>query len=299
MPADHPDRALLKWIKQTKSGPSDRSVVDQGVYTHNRPMRMAYCTKRGKDSQLQPILGSSPLVEAHLVNFMPSDVFSPPAVLPLMDLSKLPAFGSSLTNLREGQGSGIGQHVESTRGEDMASEEAPTPRWQPRQLAHLRRLLLDSSTIRSALKVDQLEFGKEETSADGRFYTFNIKRHSDQSYATCPYAGYMHSSNCMCLRYSHSHKEVTVHCYDEDCSFRASGKQRLRWSVILPEDNVRAMAAAFSGPPESGFGSASLHTCEDLVSYGPEDDYCEDKLRPFPDDRLLAIIANMGLGENM
>ena len=209
---------------------------------------MAYCTRRGKDSQLQPILGSSPLVEAHLVNTMPSDVFSPPAVLPLMDLSKLPAFGSSLKNLREGQGSGIGQQVGSTRGEDMASEEAPMPRWQPRQLAHLRRLLLESSTFRSALKVDQLEFGKEETSADGRFHTFNIKRHSDQSYATCPYAGHMHSSNCMCLRYSHSHKEVTVHCYDEDCSFRASGKQRLRWSVILPEDNVRAMAAAFSAP---------------------------------------------------
>ena len=290
---------LLTWKKKTKSGDVDRSSVDPSIYTNGRLMRMAYCTKRGEGSILKPILGSSRSVEAHLVQVLPPEVFSPPAVLPHMDLSKLPDPKVSMEEARSGKGAGIGRKVQSVRAEDLDSEEAPTPRWQPHQMSFLRHHLLESPMILSALKTDHLEFGTEVISPDGRFYSFNIKRHSDQSYVTCPYAGRIHDSNSMCLRYSHHHREVTVHCYDDDCSVKKTGKPLLRWKVTLPDDIVRAVAAAYSGPPGSGFGSASLHTCEDLISYSPEEDYCEDKMQPYPDARLLAIIANMGLGENI
>ena len=41
---------------------------------------------------------------------------------------------------------------------------------------------------------------------------------------------------------------------------------------------------------------ATLHSCEALVQYRPEDEYCEDKMRPYPLDRLLAVRAGMGTG---
>ena len=74
---------------------------------------------------------------------------------------------------------------------------------------------------------------------------------------------------------------------------------------LLPEDSksaakaVRARLSSCIGLASHGASpgiNATLHSCKALVEYRPEDEYCEDKMRPYPLDRLLAVRAGMGTG---
>jgi hypothetical protein len=63
------------------------------------------------------------------------------------------------------------------------------------------------------------------------------------------------------------------------------------------------LSAGVGGSSDQGGGgniNATLHSCKALVQYCPEDEYCEDKMQPYPWpyplDRLLAVRAGMGTG---
>jgi hypothetical protein len=60
--------------------------------------------------------------------------------------------------------------------------------------------------------------------------------------------------------------------------------------TLPPADDAAAILAS------RGDVTASLHACEHLVEYAEGDYYCEDKMRPYPNDRLVAVRAGMGTG---
>ena len=287
---DDTDRALTVWKKETKGIFQLKSVFDIGVYTPYRAMRMAYCVKRGKDNPLRPVLDSSDDTNAHLVNVVPPEEFTPPHLVPPLNLSRLPVSADRVDGANEKKGSCLGFVVTGSSGGVADGMPMPTPRWQPGQLVQLRADVLGSAALLRLLKVDGLVIRSENISPDGGSISFYVKnmRSTGEVYPTCPYSKCVHQSNNMALVYNHKFRSVTVQCFDADCATKPRARIYIM-PVVFPEDTATALAAVVGGP--------SLHTCEDLVHYAPVDKYNEDRMRPYPDHPLLVVMGNMGIGE--
>lgn len=289
LPTDHTERVLLTY--RTAKGQL-RTVVDVTIYSMNRPMRMAFSCKRNKPHPLLPVLGSSDNIAAHLVNLVPPEHFVPPQHMPPLDLDAVrSAVGAAEAALKKSDAPCVGLATEGDADDPPEALEA-TPLWQPAQISTLRRDLLANADIARRLGVEHLVLGDEKTSADGSAHFFYVKRTNGDTYATCPYAGHAHSSNNLSLVYNHDRRRLFVHCFKAECSFRNSGKRRVSWPVAFASDMLEAAAAAEGG----GDFAATLHACEHLVQFREGDNYCEERMRPYPDDRLVAVRAGMGTG---
>jgi hypothetical protein len=112
------------------------------------------------------------------------------------------------------------------------------------------------------------------------------------SRTVCPYAGHAHSSNNMSLVYNHERHRVSVHCLKAECALKACGVPRVSWPIAFAEEDAEAMVAG------SGYAHTTLHACQHMVVHKPGDEYCEDKMQPFPPtDRFVAVRVGMGVGE--
>ena len=173
---DHADRRLLTWEKKGKP----LSAFDQEIYTKNRKMRMAFCCKLDLANPMLPVLGSSTDVAAHMVNVAPPEVFTPPLMLPPLDISLLPEDSKSAAKAVRARLSsciGLAGHGASPGNDAVDPDESlrATPCWQPGQLAKLRADLQANPGILQRLGLQRLVFGKEKTSDNGRAHFFYIK----------------------------------------------------------------------------------------------------------------------------
>ena len=295
MPPANPIRPLLVYRK-----PDGRlmTVFDQTVYSMNQAMRMPFCCKLGENNPLLPILGSSSDIAAHLVNVVPPDLFSPPEMLPPVDLDKLlQALKPQVIKLRVG-GSIETRHAldGGTDDGDLTPIHTPTPLWQPGQMESLRKDLIGHTALKATIRVKELIFKDGgAVGQDGSYFYFYIKRMPGQDYATCPYAQRIHAENDMSIIYNHTLHRVSIHCYHAECSLKACGVPRECWRVTLPEEVLAATAADFG---EGDNPDCTLHACASRVTYiNDEDKYCDaNGMRPYPNDRLLAVVAGMGTG---
>ena len=295
--ADHADRPLLTY---TTAKGHLRSVVDVTIYSMNRPMRMAFCCKRNKPHPMLPILGSSTDVAAHLVNHVSADVFVPPQLLPPLDLGRLPDVKGMAVAARARGPSAASRGFRDAAVDDVGEGELggnplePTARWQPERLNKVRAMLLADEDVCKDLRLQRLVFddGQEKTlDGGGSTRSFYVKRVNGETYAYCPYAGRVHRSNNVTLVYEHDCSRVYVRCFRCSPSRVADGKPLKVLSIKFPDDAADAMLAGASS------GSATLHMCEDLVEYRDGDTYCQRGMKPYPDDPVVVIRANMGIGE--
>lgn len=291
LPAEHPERALLTYKSRSLVDKDKlRSIVDVSIYTMNRPMRMAFSCKRNKFCPLLPVLGSSSDIAAHLVTIVPPELFVPPQRLPPLDLKAIGALAvaSVAKSHAAARANGTsGGAIIKTDGNARAPAEQPqgTPHWQPSEISWWRDFLLTDVGVASKLGTDRIEFYSEKTSADGNVHYFNLKPKS----CACPYRGGMHKNNNMSLIYVHAQRHVLIHCHDADC-------REEPYQTIKPNASPFDVAAAIIDVGDATSSSATLHACEHLVEYREGDRYCEERMRPYPNDRLVAVRAGMGTG---
>ena len=279
LPDDDLDRSVLVW---THKG-SFKSVFDPSIYSDFRSMRMAFCNKLSKatSTKLQPVLGSSDDISAHLVNVWP-DVYARPEVLPALDVSRLPE--ELLDHPRPRRRATGGEMQTSPVQEELASP----PLWQPGQMQEVREFLIQNDKIKKLLCVETLEFGQEKPQVDGSGCIFPIPHSCN---VTCPYAERQHESNNLYFQYSHVDRRAVLRCHNDHCKQGHKPGGHDWFPIKLSVDESMRLALINS--------QSTMHSCRSLIDFGEEDIYNEREMRPYPaESKIVAVLAGMGTGAN-
>ncbi len=267
---------LLVWVH---ANGSQRSVVDISIYNDRRKIRLLYNSKLkgGVVAPMTPVGGSSPDIIAHMVT---PDLasFTPPAMVPPLHLDHLTPHTPphpSRPNRRPAA-------VVTAMGHEVADSDAPrrhpTGVWQPAQLAALKDAIIECTPV--AELIGAVRLGNVRIDDDGEGCTIPIIHGP-----CCPFAKRVHKGNNMFFRYKHRTRHLRLHCHNAEC--KAAGAS-FGFRIGFPVEPAVTAAEAVAPP--------SLHTCEHRIEWA--EDYSEPKMRDYPlDASILAVVANMGIGE--
>jgi hypothetical protein len=261
----------------------DKTLIDHGVYTNFRCLRILYSSKFKTNSICsQPFLNSSKDINDHLVL---CSMYQNERCLPTQ------CFTFTAESVQDHIGISL-DHSKRNNLSHLPFATAPVlsdPEYVPTRPSHFPTAELDhiSRLITSHPGIPNI-FNQTVELASPIALDTNIWRYTitNSSKCICPYAKRCHHSNHMQFDYFAVKGFVRVSCFNEDCK----AKMKKNWIHFpISTDSLGFLTFAQRNSHHS------LHCADSIIDW--DEEYDSETMMPYPLKPLVCIKAGMGVGK--